>query len=172
MNTFSSQKQKHRGHTPPPSGHLPPKAGHTREKPSVRSSDHSGESPLSGAFFSAIFAMPFVLVIGCLFLLISTLAAYRSPNPHTLILPLSLTALGLTSLCGGVISARRKRGNPLLGGLFCGLLINLFLLTASLFFNDGDSEALSLGLSSLARWGLHAAVVLLSTVGARLGKGK
>jgi putative membrane protein (TIGR04086 family) len=113
--------------------------------------------------------MPFVLVIGFLFLLIGTLVAYRSADPHTLIPPLSLAALGLTSLMGGLISARRRRGNPLLSGLLCGLIMNLLLLGGALLF---EGQGVSLGYSPLMQWGLHAAVAVLSLLGARMGMGR
>lgn len=171
MNTFSSRKNSRRGHTSPPAGHLPPKAGHTRKRPEGRAADRPSDTPLSGAFFSAVFAMPFVLLIGLLFLLIGTLVGYRSADPHGLIPYLSLAALGLTSLLGGLIAARRRRGHPLLSGLLCGLLINLLMLAASLFFGDAEKATLSLSYPSLAKWGLHAAVALLALLGARLGMG-
>lgn len=173
MNTFSHQKPQHRGHIPPPhAGHLPPKSQNRRKPPAGRTTDTQTDTPLSGAFFSAIFALPFMLLIGFVFLLIITVVSYRSTDPHALVMPLSLVALGLTSLLGGLIASRRKRGNGLLSGLLCGLLFNLVLLTLSLFWHDGDKVTLSLGLDSLVKWGLHAGIALLSVIGAKMGMGK
>ncbi len=172
MNTFSSSKNSRRRHTAPPVGHLPPKSGHRKDRPAGRTSEQPAEAGWTGAFSSAMFAMPFVLVIGFLFLLIGTLVAFRSADPHALVMPLSLASLGLTSLMGGLISARRRRGNPLLSGLICGLLINLLLLGLSLFFSERVAAELTLGYSGLAKWGICAAVVILSVLGARLGAGK
>lgn len=172
MNTFSSSKNTRRGHTAPPVGHLPPKSGHRKDRPSGRTSEQPAEAGWAGAFASALFAMPFVLVIGVLFLLICTLVAFRSDDPHVLVMPLSLAALGLTSLMGGLISARRRRGNPLLSGLLCGLFINLLLLGLSLFFGESTTTELTLGYSGLAKWGLHAAATVLSVLGAKFGAGK
>ena len=169
MNTFSSQKNKRRAHTPPPAGHLPPGSPHSRQAHQGRISPTSADTSIAGAFRAAIFAMIFVPIMGVIFLLIATLVGYRSTDPLALIPYLSLAALGLTALLGGLISARRKRGHPLLSGLLCGLLINLLLLSISLFFGDEVKSAWSLGFTSPVQWGLHATVALLSLLGAKLG---
>ena len=131
MNTFSSRQSSRqsnrRKHTPPPVGHLPPRSASRGGRTTPRTEDVQDGSRLSGSLAAALFAIPFMLVIGFVFLLIATLVAYRSTDPHALVLPLSMVALGLTSLLGGLISARRRRGEPLLSGLLCGLQMNLLL---------------------------------------------
>ena len=178
MNVFSYQKkksQKHikRRHTPPQvAGHLPPVSTHGRQRPVGRAEERGSDAPVAGAIASAVFALPITVGVGFLCLLAATLLSYRQADPHALILPLSLVALGLTSLLGGLVAARRGRGNPLLGGLFCGILLNLVMLLLSLFWGEGDKSALSLGFSSLTVWGLRAGVVILSLIGAKIGAGR
>ncbi len=137
-----------------------------------RTSAKEADTSLVGAFASGLFALPFVLIIGFVLLLIVTMVAYNASDPHALIPPLSMVALGLTSLLGGFIAARRRRGHPLLSGLLCGLLMNLMFLTLTLFWQDAAKEAMSLGFSGLLTWGLHAAIVLCSVIGAKIGMGK
>ena len=170
MNTFSYTKRtQKRKHTPPPvAGHLPPK----RKQPQRRVSDESQDIPLTGAFGSALFALPCMVVMGFLLLMIATLVAYRSQDPSALRLPLCLTAQGLTCVLGGLIAARRGGGHPLLSGLLCGLFWTLLLFITSLFWSNSQKSLLSLGLAPLLQWGIHGGMVLLSLLGARIGVGR
>lgn len=137
------------------------------------SDDHTSEggteAGFSRVFTAALFALPVTAVIGLVLLLIVTAVAYANPDPDRLATPLSLAALGLTSLLGGLVAARRGQQKPLLCGGMLGLLLVLLLLTASLFFSDETRELLTLGLSAPLTWGLRGGVVLLSALGGRLG---
>ncbi len=167
MNIFSSSSGRaHHTHTSKrsdPRGHLPSRRALPVED------EQASEGGFASAFMAALFALPVAAIIGLVLLLIVTAVAYANPDPDRLTTPLSLCALGLTALLGGLVAARRGRGQPLLGGLLSGLLIALLLLGLSLFFGDEARAQLTLGVSSPIRWGLHGGVVALSLLGAKLG---
>lgn len=128
-----------------------------------------GEHALTTAVMAALFALPFTALVGLILLLIATAVAYANPDPDALTTPLSLGVLGLTSVLGGLISARRGQARPLLCGLFSGLLLTLTLFALSLCIGGEGNGSMTLNLPPLAAWGLHAAVVVLEMLGAKLG---
>ena len=159
MNTFSQIKRKQK-HSPPVTHHSPP------SYPVAQASSEQA-SPLTSTLGSALFALPLMGILGVIFLLIGSAVAWRSPNPHALIPPLSLVALGLTCILGGLIVARQRRGRPLLGGLLCGLLFTA--LTWCLTFAVQDTV---LPFPSPWLWVIRLGMVLLTLVGAKLGMGR
>lgn len=129
----------------------------------------SAEGTFSTSLMAALFALPITVAIGLVLLLIVTAVAYSQPDPDSLSTPLSLGALGLTSLLGGLVAARRGRSRGLFCGFLSGLLFTLLLLGASLFFGDDTKTQLTLGFSAPLTWGLHIVVVLLALLGAKIG---
>jgi putative membrane protein (TIGR04086 family) len=105
-----------------------------------------------------------------IFLLVAAGVAYANPDPDRLITPLGLGATALTALGGGFVSARRGQAAPALCGLLLGMFLTLLLFGGSLLLSDSTRSALSLGLTGLASFGLHAGVVVLATLGAIIGR--
>lgn len=163
MNIFSSS---HRRPTHTNHRHNRPHVGHISD---TSSTERSSEGGFSRVFTAALFALPVTAVIGLVLLLIVTAVAYANPDPDSLTTPLSMAVLGLSSLLGGLVAARRGQHKPLLCGGMLGLLFVLLLLVGSLFFSDEARESLTLGLPTPLLWGLHGGVVLLSALGGKLG---
>ena len=131
--------------------------------------DASVEAGFARVLSSALFALPVTAVVGLILLLIVTAVAYADPDPDRLTAPLSLAALGLTALLGGLVAARRGQGRSLLCGLTLGLLLTLLLLGSSLFFGEEQRNQLTLGFPAPAIWLLRGGVILLSALGGKLG---
>ncbi|MBE6693836.1 MAG: TIGR04086 family membrane protein [Ruminococcaceae bacterium] len=126
------------------------------------------ESALKIAFFAGLFALPVSLGIGLALLLALSFAAYSNPDPDKLIAPLGITALILTSVLCGFVSARRGGRAAALCGLMGGGLFALALFAISLCFGDEARAALTLGATGGVSLLLHAGVVALALVGATL----
>ncbi len=144
-------------------------AAANRFKAAQNDGETSAEGTFSSALMAALFALPVTAVIGLVLLLIVTAVAYSHPDPDCLSTPLALGAVGLTSLLGGLVAARRGRSRGLFCGLLSGLLFTLLLLGLSLFFGDEARTQLSSGFSAPMTWGLHIGVVLLELLGAKIG---
>ncbi|MBQ9779649.1 MAG: TIGR04086 family membrane protein [Clostridia bacterium] len=161
MNIFSSSHQTRyarRGST-----------ADRRRSRTVTEAEDGTEGRLTQALTAALFSLPVMAVLGLVLLLIVTAVAYASPDPDSLTTPLSMGALGLTALLGGLVAARRGGSRPLVCGLLSGLLFNVLLLALSLFFGEDARQSLTLGLSSPLLWGLHGAVVLIAALGGKIG---
>ena len=131
--------------------------------------DASTEAGLIHVLSAALFALPVTAAVGLVLLLIVTAVACANPDPDSLTTPLSLAALGLTALLGGLVAARRGQSRSLLCGATLGLLLTLLLLGASLFYGEDMRQQLTLGVSSPVSWSLHGGVVLLASLGGKLG---
>lgn len=138
--------------------------------PATQKEDVSTSAGLMDACKAALQMLPIVALIGLLLLLVAAAIAYANADPDALITPLALSALGLTALLGGFLSARRGRRTPAMCGLIMGLLLLLCVYGASLAFGDESRAALTLGLSTPLSLALHACVVLLSLIGGVLGR--
>ena len=104
------------------------------------------------------------ICIGFGVILICSVIAYFLPDPLSFILPLSYLAMGITALAGGWIAGRLQGGAPLIVGLTNGMLLVAASLIVSLFF-----RSLSNGYSAPLSAILHAAVPVLSFLGALFG---
>ncbi|MBQ9162840.1 MAG: TIGR04086 family membrane protein [Clostridia bacterium] len=120
------------------------------------------------AFFAGLFALPVSLGIGLALLLALSFAAYSNPDPDKLIAPLGITALILTSVLCGFVSARRGGRAAVLCGLMGGGLFALALFAISLCFGDETTAALTLGATGVVDLLLHAGVIVLALIGATL----
>lgn len=167
MNIFSSS---HGGNTRGSRGPLKRDQRHTSASYGGASTgEESAEAGLLRVLSAALFALPVTALVGAVLLLIVTAVAYANPDPDSLTTPLSLAALGLTSVLGGLVAARRGRGKCLLCGLTLGLLWTLLLVGFSLLFGDEARRQLTLGLSSLLSWLVHGGVIFLSALGGKMG---
>jgi putative membrane protein (TIGR04086 family) len=104
------------------------------------------------------------VAIGMGMILLSSLVAYFMPDPLSMILPLSYLAMALTALIGGFVAGRLHGVAPLIVGLINGMLLTALVLVVSLFFRSA-SNGYTAWFSAL----LHAAVLLLSFLGAFVG---
>lgn len=102
--------------------------------------------------------------IGAGLILLFSIVAYFLPDPNPMIRPLAYTAVGLTALLGGTVAGRLHRGAPAVCGLINGILLLALMLLLSLFF-----RSLASGYSAWISALLHAAIPLLSFVGALIG---
>ena len=137
-----------------------------RHTPPTRRSSHTDTQ---NEIFSieTIRAFLITLAIGAGAILLLSLAAYFYPDPDRIILPLGLLAAALTSFFGGVIAKKRTGGAPALCGLINGMLLMGAMILLS-FFCLPHSHGYSALISTL----LHAAVLILSVLGAVAGTQK
>ena len=71
-------------------------------------------------------------------MLLGSLICSRSKDPLSMIVPMGLVILYLSSLVGGIVTVRRHGEKALLCGALCGLfLLILFWLTSLFFQGDG-----------------------------------
>ena len=99
--------------------------------------------------------------------LVSSLAAYFSPDPDRLTQPLGIAVSALTAFFGGVIAIRIHGRSALLCGLCNGSALMLLMILTSLFFRTYASAY-----SSLVSALLHVGFLLLSVAGAFVGMRK
>ena len=136
---------------------------YSKTQRSTHSPDNRG-ALLSPETFRA-FLLTLAIGAGCILLL--SLAAYFFPDPGSIILPLGSVAVALTSFLGGVVAKKRTGGAPALCGLINGMLLMGVMILFSFFFLS-ESHGYSALVSSL----LHAAVLILSVLGALAGTPK
>ena len=164
-----------------PSGHTSPftrpKQGktHPRKNPFLHMpSDSQNRADtdrpiLSSVIKSALFALPVTLVCGLLLVSLMAVLAVAQADPASMILPLSLSVVGLCNLIGGLITSRRCGHAPLWCGLVFGALFTLTTWVLSFLFGSRTGNPLSLGLSFPLSMLVRAAGIGLSLLGARLG---
>ena len=103
---------------------------------------------------------------GCLILLCS-LGAYFHPDPASIIHPLAYVAAALTAFLGGWVAGKLRGNAPAVCGLANGILLTCTMLLLSFFFLSESS-----GYSALISTLLHAAIPVLSFLGALVGTRK
>ena len=154
----------HSSHHPSqnPVGRHPDRPAPTRVRPSEEPSDTK-----AGGFSSILQSYPVVLGITALIaLLLTTVAAlilYNSPDPTSLIFPVSAAVLAVSSLIGGMVSGKLNRVTPVSASLVCGGLTAALLILISLFF-DGKGDLLA--------WGMRMSVLPLHLLGGILSRPK
>ena len=138
-----------------------PKAKHT---PHARKS--TAESTAAN-FMKALFkSISITLGIGTVLLISASLAAYFYVDPATIIRPLALSASALTAFTGGIVAARmHQKSSALACGLRNGGILIALMILISLFLKPYAS-----GYSAIVSLILHAAFLLLSVIGATVGK--
>ena len=116
---------------------------------------------------AALFARALLLGIASavLLLLLFTAVAYEQPDPASVVQPLALAALVLSSVLCGVFAGRPSE-NPLLAGAVSGAIYMLVLTLLSLLsLGDASGE-----ISALWNIILHASVIAASVLGAWIGR--
>ena len=172
MNIFSSSPKRSAQRKHPPTALVPTERRHISAA-RLTGAENAKESSSDGGFASllmaALFSLPFTVILGLVFLLISTAVAYAQPDPDKFTLPLALGSLSLTALLGGLIAARRRQHHCLICGLLSGLLFTLLLLVLSLFLKNDAQTPINAGLSGALSWAVHIGVLLLEALGALIG---
>lgn len=148
------------------------RSGHTAlPRPTNPGEGESTGGPVS-VLRAALFALPVTAIMGAVLLAVATGVSLSSPDPDAMSLPLSMGALGLTALLGGLVCGRRCGGAPLACGLCSGLLLVITMAALSLAVGDDTRAALTLGLGTWGGLAVRAAVVFLEMLGARMGTAK
>ncbi len=112
---------------------------------------------------SAVKAQAAVFISGALFILLFCAAANASEDPDSIITPLSLCALFLSSFCGGFASVRLS-GDGILSGIAAGIVTSavIFLLSLlPLFLSGANSVNVPL---------CYFCIIASSAAGAIIGK--
>ncbi len=117
----------------------------------------------SSLFYHALYGFLLSLPISLILMLISSLAAYFSPDPGALIAPLGVICALLTAFLGGFLGVYRHKHAALLCGVINASLLLALLLLLSLFFKD-SATPYSVWIAIL----LHTALPVSSVTGAYL----
>ncbi len=149
--------------------------GHTAPAlPRARQADprNNGGRPqgMASVLLSALFALLPVIGISLLLLFVMTAIVLWAADPDAMLAPMAMAGLGVSSLIGGIIAARRCGGHSLLCGLCTGLLLTFLLWILTLFIDRTD-PTMTLGVSTWGQMALHAVVVALAGAGGMIGGG-
>ncbi len=134
-----------------------------RKMPGQKATDKGGQSYPK----KVVKAFLITLAIGIGTILLASLAAYFFPDPDPVIRPLALFAAAITAFIGGIVTGKIHGESPLMCGTLNGLLLLALMILASLPF-----QSLASGYSTWTSLLLHAAVPILSLVGAIIGTQK
>ena len=104
------------------------------------------------------------VLAGALLILLFGYICYTREDPDLLLKPLGLTALYVSSLCGGFVSSRFNKEQGLLSGAATGGIFALFILVIS-FILRSEGEAVG-----FLGWILYLAVAFAGAVGGYIGK--
>lgn len=118
---------------------------------------------------SSLFALPFAWLCGLILVSVMAGLAMTQADPAAMTTPLSLSVLGISSMVGGLIAARRCGHSPLLCGLLFGALFVLTLWVLSFVFGGRGESPLSLNLSFSISLLARAAAIGLAIAGAYIG---
>ena len=130
---------------------------------------HDKESfSLAGLFISALKSALISLAISLILAAILSGAATLSSDPLSLVFPMSLLSLYISSFLSGFLCMRKMREGTLLCGLFSGGIFMLLYMSVSLFL---PSE-LSSGRSFVLTLFLRSLMVLFAFLGAHAGRQK
>ena len=145
-----------------PVGRHPDRPAPTRVRPSEEPSDTK-----AGGFSSILQSYPVVFggtaLIALLLTTVAALILYNSPDPTSLIFPVSAAVLAVSSLMSGIIAGKMNKESPVAASLVCGGLTAALLILVSLFF-DGKGDLLA--------WGMRMSVLPLHLLGSILTRPK
>ena len=145
-----------------PVGRHPDRPAPTRVRPSEEPSDTK-----AGGFSSILQSYPVVFggtaLIALLLTTVAALILYNSPDPTSLISPVSAAVLAVSSLIGGMVSGKLNRAQPVSASLVCGGLTAVLLILIALFFG---------GKGDLLSWGMRIGVLPLHLPGGILTRPK
>ncbi len=94
-------------------------------------------------------------------------AAYQSPDPTSLVSPLSAAALGLASLAGGITAGKCHGERAVGGSLICGCLFAAILCLIALLGGGGIH-----GLPTAVAWLIRLATIPVHLIGGILTRPK
>ena len=105
--------------------------------------------------------LSFLIALGASAVLLAVFGyiCYTREDPGVLFKPLGMTALYLSALTGGLVSARLNRSNTVLSSALTGLLFMLSVVVIS-FIIRPDSESIG-----ITNWLLYFLIIVVSTVG-------
>ena len=139
--------------------------GPRSNNPAEANKDTSAVRILTGA----LFALPFAWLCGLILVSVMAGLAMTQADPAAMTMPLSLSVLGISSLVGGLITARRCGRSPLLCGLLFGAFFCVTLWVLSFVFGGRAENPLSLQFSFPISLLVRAAAIGLSVAGAYIG---
>ncbi len=116
--------------------------------------------------------------VGMALITVITAIAMSTPDPTALVRPLSVAALGVASLVGGVVAGKRSVGSEdarnangtraaVLGGLVSGLLWAALLALISVLLPGGTVDP---PLPAVLPWLMRLGAVALHTIGAYIAR--
>lgn len=131
-----------------------------QQRPQARHAENI--NPTSLFLRRAACAFSITVSLGTALLVTFSLAAYLTPDPDTLVMPLGLIAAALTSFLGGMIATCiHKHHAPLPAAMTNALLFSALMILLSI-----PLSPLASGYSALICALLHAAVFALGALGA------
>ena len=92
-------------------------------------------------------------ISGAVFVTVLTAAAYQTPDPTALVTPLSMAALGLASLAGGITAGKCNRERTMLGSMVSGCLLAVILCLVA--WMGGVSQGMIAWLTRLSTVPIH-----------------
>ena len=142
------------------------RAGGRNKRSAAAQAARRGQEEASSAQFPKKVLRSFLISvgIGAVLILLFSIGAYFLPDPDPMIHPFAYAAAGLTALIGGIVAGKIHGSAPAVCGLVNGSLLVALMLLLSLFFRSFSS-----GYSAWVAALLHAAVPLLSFLGAVIG---
>lgn len=99
-------------------------------------------------------------VSGAVFVTALTIPAYQSQNPTALVTPLSMAALGVASLAGGITAGKCGRERAVPGSLVSGCLFAGILCLIALF-GSGEMQ----GIPTSVAWMIRLAAIPVHMIG-------
>lgn len=149
-----------------------PSAGHARLHPAHDSRRGHREQPPhafdeneSGGFSRILGTLPLVCgltaLAGVLLATLGTALTLSAPDPVSLIPLVSRISVGLASLLGGMLAARRNPASPLMGGLISGMLMALLLTVVGMCIGGEESAA---------TWVMRLCIPLVHLLGAYVAR--
>lgn len=136
--------------------------------PTSRSADKDTGVTLVTVLKHAMIGMIGFIVCGLTLVTAACTAAYASSDPSSLITPLGLAALLLSSFAGGFVTVKLTRTAPLLCGMVFGGMAALVMLLLSFVFSASASSHYTFMQGLL----MHGFALLFSLLGAFTGNYK
>lgn len=142
---------------------------HSRTTPVAVRSRSGDDAPLfTTALKCSLWGILATFISGLIFISALSAAALASPDPLSLITPLSLIALFPSAFIGGFVTAKKVKDAPALCGIICGGFSTVCAMLFSIVLKGLSSSNFELWQSLL----LHALVIVFSVLGALAGNVK
>ncbi len=121
-----------------------------------------------GVFKHSLVGFLYAVFILMMLLLVATGVALSTEDPDSLIGTLAFSALYISALFSGLITAKRCGKNALISGMLSGIWLVISLLIISFFLNNTSSQGHPLGIEMLIR----GSFILVSVLGGYIGANK